>query len=289
MDAMVLASNGWRCEDCHSEVQRELCGTDGKAGDDNEVRVHKEAMRDLMKRMELQLEPLRKQGPTIDMLGDLEFELDMQGVPGKDVEDGEEGAERVRKKPRQQPVWLQQQHVSEATRAQNLEDAAKEAQETESSTKQKEEMAAAAEAAEAEEQATYQAYLMAVLKAYQDAAQEGAEEPGRPPDDTEDANGAPSSAAEEDGARAKDEEKALPLEEGAGEEEQDVEWEDTCADANPDASADADADGDDVEWEDTADADGVDLGGGDAWEDVGGEGVPGDMDVDDDEDEWEDV
>lgn len=228
------------------------------------------------------------------MLGDLEFELDMQGVPGaeatgKDVEDGEEGVEPVRKKPRQQPVWLQQQHVSEATRVQNLEDAAKAAQESESSTaKQKEEEEDVAAATEAEEQATYQAYLMAVLKAYQDAAQEGAEEPGGPPDANEDANEAPSRSAEDE-PRAKDEEKALPLEEGAGEEEEDVEWEDTCVEANPDANADANADGDDVEWEDTADADGVELGGGDGWEDVKVEGVPGDMDVDDDEDEWEDV
>jgi len=51
MDAAYLAMNGWQCEDCQVEVQREV-GNTGTAGDDEAIRLHKATMRDLLKRLD---------------------------------------------------------------------------------------------------------------------------------------------------------------------------------------------------------------------------------------------
>eukprot|EP00242_Pyramimonas_sp_CCMP2087_P007858 CAMPEP_0198224624 /NCGR_PEP_ID=MMETSP1445-20131203/97694_1 /TAXON_ID=36898 /ORGANISM="Pyramimonas sp., Strain CCMP2087" /LENGTH=236 /DNA_ID=CAMNT_0043903853 /DNA_START=434 /DNA_END=1141 /DNA_ORIENTATION=+ len=59
MDAAYLAMNLWHCEDCRVEVQREV-GNTGTAGDDEAIMHHKTAMRDLLKRLDIQITPIKE-------------------------------------------------------------------------------------------------------------------------------------------------------------------------------------------------------------------------------------
>lgn len=58
LDAMFLATSGWRCEDCTVEVQREL-GATGAAGDDEAILQHKREMKAMLDRMDAKMAPIK--------------------------------------------------------------------------------------------------------------------------------------------------------------------------------------------------------------------------------------